>query len=97
MKASNLVDLDEINKTVDLAVSAGIFYDRNNSLLASLLWAHTKDYRLRLNIYPGLIELGPVSPSLFVSLNRDDQIYAGFGLDLVEIVPLGLAWSFSDP
>ena len=89
LKAKNLVDLSEVSQTVDLAVSGGIFYDRDNSLLASLLLAHTKDYRARLNIYPGLIRLGAFSPSIFLSLNEDDEVFAGLSFAFLEWLPLG--------
>lgn len=93
--AKNLVDIDALTKTVNLAVSGGIFYDRNNSLLASLLVAQTKDYRWRLNIYPDLIRLGKLSPSFFLTLNQDDQVYAGISFNWMKFLPLGIATSFA--
>ena len=63
--AKNLFKIDQISKTVDLAVSGGVFYDKNNSLLASLLFARTKDYRYRLNVYPGVVKIGPLRPGFF--------------------------------
>ena len=94
LKAKNLVDIDAISRTVDLAVSAGIFYDRNNSLLASLLWAQSKDYRLRLNVYPGLIRWGPLSPSLFMTLNEQGKLFAGLSFDWLLWLPVGCASRF---
>jgi hypothetical protein len=94
LKAKNLVDIDAISRTVDLAVSGGVFYDRNNSLLASLLWAQSKDYRLRLNVYPGLIRFGHFSPSLFLTLNEDGKVYAGLSFDWLLWLPVGYGFRF---
>lgn len=88
--AKNLLEVDEISKTLDLAVSGGIFYDRNNSLLASLLFAKTKDYRYRLNLYPGLVKVGPFKPGFFVALNRDDQVMYGITFGSLHHLPLGI-------
>ena len=90
-KAKKLVELDEGLKTVDLALVAGIFYDRNNSLMASLIYAATKDYRLRLNAYPGLFRVGPLRPSFFLALSRDDRILVGVDLRVVKHLPFGIA------
>ncbi len=87
-KAQNLIELTQGNRTVDLALVAGIFYDRNGSLLASLLYAETKDYRLRLNLYPGLVRIGPISPGFFLALDRDGRML--LGINLLQ-QPFGLA------
>jgi hypothetical protein len=42
-------------ESIDLDWTAGVFYDRDNSLLMSLLWArHTRNV-LSLSLYPGLL------------------------------------------
>ncbi len=91
LKAGDLIDLDAGIRTVDLALSAGVFYDRHNSLLASLQYAGTKDYMTRLNIYPGLVRLGGFSPGFFLAVNRDDRVIAGVTLSMVPHLPVGLA------
>jgi len=88
--AKNLLEVDEISKTLDLAVSGGIFYDRNNSLLASLLYAKTKDYRYRLNLYPGLVNLGPLKPGFFLALNQDHRTTYGISFACVPLLPFGI-------
>jgi len=93
LKADELVDLGDGFKTVDLAASAGLFLDRNNSLMASLVMAHTKDYRWRVNLYPGLFDLGPVSPGLFAVDSRTRGAIFGITLDFLPVVPVGLAFS----
>ena len=92
--AKNLLEVDQVSKTLDLAASGGFFYDRDNSLLASLLFARTKDFRYRLNLYPGLVEVGPLKPGLFIALNEDNRIMAGITLACLTHLPLGLAGSF---
>ncbi|UCF69893.1 MAG: hypothetical protein JSW49_06750 [candidate division WOR-3 bacterium] len=73
--------------TAVLTWRAGIFYDRNNSLLASLMVSTVPEYRLRLNVYPGVIRVGPLSPGFFVSGSKEWIIGVG-----VYYVPLGMAW-----
>lgn len=88
--AKNLFKIDQISKTVDLAVSGGVFYDRNNSLLASLLFARTKDDRYRINLYPGLIKVGPLRPGLFASIDADDRVLLGLTLGTLQHLPVGI-------
>ncbi len=92
MVAKNLLKVDEFSDTVDLAVSGGLFYDRNNSLLASLLVAKTKDYAYRLNLYPGLIKVGPLQPGFFAALDQDYHLISGVTLGVLTHLPLGIGW-----
>jgi hypothetical protein len=94
--AKNLFKIDEISKTVDLAVSGGVFYDQNNSLMASLLFARTKDYRYRLNIYPGLVDIGVLKPGFFASLNEDNRFLLGLTLGTLQHVPVGIGGAFNE-
>lgn len=92
---NELVDLsDDTNLrslAADLVPSAGIFYDRNNSLLASLIYSKKQDYTLRLNIYPGLLDVKGFSPGVFVAVDQDDRMMAGITLSYI---PIGLSGSF---
>lgn len=74
-----LVDIDnEKNiKTVKLAWSTGIFYDKNNSLLASLKISDHIDYQAVINIYPGIIKLGKFSPGLWTALDKTGKYMFG--------------------
>ena len=65
----------------------GAFYDRNNSLLASVMLANVPAYRLRLNMYPGVIKIGPLSPGIFISGSSEWVV----GI-YVSYIPLGAAW-----
>jgi len=88
--AKNLLEVDEISKTLDLAASGGLFYDRNNSLMASLLFAKTKDYRYRLNLYPGLLKMGKFKAGAFIALNRDDSLMYGITFGNFRSLPVGI-------
>jgi len=93
--AKDLVDVDpEIRegvKTTTFEWTAGIFYDRNNSLLASLIMAGTKGYKIRLNVYPGLIPAGSYSPGLFCALGKEEEWI--FGIHMHNI-PVGFGYRF---
>jgi len=90
LKAKNLLELDAGTRGVDLSLVGGLWIDRDGSLLASLVGAATKEYRLRLNLYPGLLRLGPISPSFFLVMNRENRILVGLGVTQLP-VGLGLA------
>ncbi len=92
--AKNLKDVDAIAKTADLATSAGIFYDRNNSLLASLQYAKTKEIRWRLNLYPGALPGGPFKPGLFLALSERDRMMFGVTFGTMTHMPFGLGGTY---
>jgi hypothetical protein len=94
LRAKDLIDLRDGVKTVDLAVSGGLFYDRGNSLLASLQFARTKDYRIRLNVYPGLVRAGPVSPGLFVADRQERGVIFGVTINFPATLPVGIGGEF---
>ncbi|HQI48172.1 MAG TPA: hypothetical protein PLN61_05860, partial [bacterium] len=92
--AKNLVGVDDRegekvrSLTTNLVTTAGLFYDRNNSLMASLLYAGKLRSKVRLNLYPGLIRIGSFSPGLFALVDRDNRWTLGLQLHKV---PFGFA------
>lgn len=64
-------------QTVALVWNAGVFYDRDNSLLASLFISGLTDNVVTLNIYPGVLRSGEISPGIWLSVNRDSQLIGG--------------------
>ena len=94
LRAGELVELDDGFRTVDLAASAGVFYDRNNSLLASFVMAKTKEYRFRFNVYPGVLQVAGVSPGLFLADRRNRGLVFGLTFDFLPALPAGLASDF---
>lgn len=79
--AKNLVNIENNSgvreQTTTLIWTAGVFYDRENSLLISLILSGTKGYKARLNIYPGIIKVGKLSPGFFFNLRKDNQAVIG--------------------
>lgn len=63
--------------TAVLTWEAGVFYDRNNSLLASLLVGGSPDNPFTLNVYPGVLRIGGFSPGFWVLLSREFGVSAG--------------------
>jgi hypothetical protein len=64
--------------------------------MASLLFARTKDYRYRLNIYPGLVDIGVLKPGFFASLNEDNRFLLGLTLGTLQHVPVGIGGAFNE-
>jgi hypothetical protein len=61
----------------DLTWNAGIFWDRENSLLASLLLSGISTNFLTLNIYPGVIGNGIWSPGIWCTLTTEGDVMGG--------------------
>ncbi len=80
--------------TVSLGWIAGLFYDRNNSVLASLMASNRVNEKVRLNIYPGLFRLLNITPGFFASIGRGDHFIAGITF---QFLPLGLAYRSNTP
>jgi hypothetical protein len=92
LRAKELVETgDQSNGrklTADLTWNVGVFFDRNNSLLASALFSGISDYTVHVNVYPGVLRVGPVSPGLFCAVGRDGRLISGVS---IAAVPVGLA------
>ncbi len=67
---------------IDLHWDAAIFYDRNNSLLASVFYSVYTQNRLNVNIYPGVIKFGSLSPGFWAFMKRDGKWVVGFSTRL---------------
>ncbi len=76
--------------TAKLKWTGGIFYDRNHSLLASLILGGPQGYAARLNLYPGVLKFGSFQPGL-VGILRDDHSVL-FGLNW-RWLPAGLGYT----
>ncbi|MDQ7817276.1 MAG: fibronectin type III domain-containing protein [Melioribacteraceae bacterium] len=92
LAASDLILLDEKTnkKTLGLVGNLGVFYDRNNSLLASLSITIKTDYMINLNIYPGLIKIGDISPGIWGAYSQDGNVICGLAFSWL---PFGAAYS----
>jgi hypothetical protein len=91
LKAEDLVFISPGEKTVELVIQAGVFYDRENSLLASLMYSRSKDDRIRLNIYPGLVRVRGLDPGAFLGISPDGRVSVGVTAGSAPWVPFGVA------
>jgi hypothetical protein len=74
--------------TVTVGPMAGLYFDRNNSLMASLVYADVPNHRFRLNVYPGLLSNNYWSPGFFVSVAQDGATIVGL---TARFLPVGLS------
>jgi len=65
----------------------GIYWDRNNSLLASFVATDGFYEKIRLNIYPGIIKVFSISPGIFASVGGRGRFTFGMTLS---VLPLGI-------
>jgi len=75
------------SNTVATGFMMGAYYDRSNSLLASAVYSDCANNRVRVSIYPGLIQNEVFNPGVFLSVG--DEFWTA-GLTL-RVVPFGLA------
>jgi hypothetical protein len=75
--------------TVDLIWNVGLFYDRNGSLMASLLFSGSRAYKAKINVLPGVIRIAGVSPGFFMAVGERNEFICGM---FVKPFPLGLAF-----
>lgn len=68
-------------QSTTLIVTGGLFYDRNNSLLASLILGGARGYKVRLNVYPGVLPWGGKLAPGFAFMLQDHNQFA-FGITL---------------
>lgn len=78
-KSKHLVDLasDVRYRTINTSWHFGVFYDRNNSLLASAVFSGVKEYFCMLDVYPGVIASGSFSPGIWCIAGRDGSFLLG--------------------
>lgn len=62
---------------IELTPAAGVFWDRNGTPLASLIFRDVFDQRFALNIYPGVILPGKWSPGIWAIVARDGSFSFG--------------------
>jgi hypothetical protein len=77
------------SNTITAGPMASIYYDRNNSLLASLSYCDNLNTRFRLNVYPGLFCTSNFSPGFFLTVAQNGTTTAGLTM---HILPLGISF-----
>ncbi len=68
----------------------GIFFDRDDSLLLSLFINGSEDYKLRCNIYPGIVKLKGIKLGVMVALTDNNRMVSGLNFNM----PLGIGAQF---
>ncbi len=93
-------DLVEVNNntgvrtlTARLVKVGGMYYDRNNSLLASLIFKNAATYKMRLNVYPGVFNYRHFSLGFVGILHQNNDITIGI---FTSFSPIGPALSSAD-
>lgn len=72
-----VVDATTHQQTVDLVWNGGLFFDKENSLMASLFLGALTDNTVALNIYPGVLQFGNFSPGVWCTINRAGKLMLG--------------------
>lgn len=72
-----------VDNTVEFAPSAGLFVDRNNSLLASLQLSNVSDYTAQLNLYPHALYSGGPGMGLWSVVGRSGGFALGVSFSRV--------------
>lgn len=71
----------------DIDYSLALFYDRNNSLLGSLIIFGPRFFNIRLEIFPGVVGFKDYKPGFYIGIGEIDSFQ--FGISFPPI-PLGL-------
>lgn len=92
-RASRLVNIktDGNQNVLEVATCAGIFIDRNNSLLASVVWADIEDYFCAVNLYPNCFSRINFPLGCWTIVNRNFEFAFGFSTSFT----LGVGAGFS--
>ena len=64
-------------QTVQLRPKLGLFWDRENSLLASAFWNSQSVDRFLVNVYPGVLPTGPIRLGLWLSAGGSSGAHGG--------------------
>jgi hypothetical protein len=76
-----------VTKSIIVGPMGGLYWDRNNSLLASFVICDSFYEIVRLNLYPGILKIFSVSPGFFASFGERGK--CTFGITL-SALPLGI-------
>lgn len=69
--------------------TVGLFWDKNSSLMSSILFTGPGLYNVQINIYPGVISLGDFSPGLYLAVGEWDGFV--FGITFSQF-PIGMGF-----
>jgi len=79
MRGKNLYEIDKMRHllTLNLTWNFGVFYDIDNSLMASVMFSGQKKNLINANIYPGIIKIGKFSPGVWGIMERNGSTTLG--------------------
>jgi len=79
LRSTRLINRSQVDlyNTVDLAASAGLFVDRNESLLASLVVSDVIDYFVSFNVYPNAIFHFEPGLGLWTAVSKNGHFVVG--------------------
>lgn len=64
-------------RTIATSWHAGVFWDRENSLLGSFVLSGVKEYFIMADIYPGILRIGNISPGIWTIIGRNGDVLVG--------------------
>jgi hypothetical protein len=79
-------------ESIDAGVSAGLWLDRDNVMLAAVTYDHATDRRVALNVLPGVFDVGGVALGGWFVVDGEGRPYVG--LTGSGTLGLGLGWGF---
>lgn len=80
--ANPVIDTLTEKKTASLEPNGAIFFDRNGSLLASLVTRGGSNNGVTVNVYPGVLNVGGFRPSFWVQRNKGGGVRFGVSSQL---------------
>ncbi|HKB86758.1 MAG TPA: hypothetical protein VKD08_11335 [Ignavibacteriaceae bacterium] len=93
-RSKHLVDVTQKarQRTIETSWQAGVYYDRNNSLLASITLSGVKEYFASIDIYPGIVNIGNFSPGLWTVIGRNGD--SVFGITSQYVLSFGYEMNY---
>ena len=89
---SYFIDPDTHQERAEFGLAAGLWWDRDNTLLASLLLDESSHRFLALNVYPGVRNIADGQLGLWFSLDQERNPY--FGITGRKSLGMGLGFGF---
>lgn len=78
-RSKHLVELNHVarQRTIETSWHAGAFYDKNNSLMASLVFSGVKEFFCMADVYPGIIKYKDFSPGIWAVFGLNGNVTMG--------------------
>ncbi|NWF90603.1 MAG: hypothetical protein HXY50_14215 [Ignavibacteriaceae bacterium] len=77
-RTKHLIDVGPYRqRTIETGWQVGFFYDRNNSLMTSVIFSGIKEYFCTIDVYPGILMIGDFSPGLWTVIGRNGNTMIG--------------------